>query len=77
MTATRSRRRRFGASLVSFTACEPDSGERTYHQRGAQLGWRPPMNSLPPNNRLVIYELPTRWTSNISGGSTEVSVGTF
>ena len=37
----------------------------------------PPMNSLPPNNCLVIYELPTRWTSNTSGGSTEVSVGTF
>lgn len=37
----------------------------------------PPMNSLPLNNRLVIYELPTRWTRNISGGTVEVSVGTF
>ena len=35
------------------------------------------LKSLPQNNRLVIYELPTRWTKNISGSTVEVSVGTF
>lgn len=33
--------------------------------------------SLPTNNRLVIYELPTRWTRIRSTGQTEVGNGTF
>ena len=37
----------------------------------------PSLKNLPQNNHLVIYELPTRWTENISGSTVEVSVGTF
>lgn len=32
---------------------------------------------LPPNNRLVIYELPTRWTRISSRNSIEIGTGTF
>ncbi|KAF7510073.1 hypothetical protein GJ744_007177 [Endocarpon pusillum] len=34
-----------------------------------------PMKSLPSNNHLVFYELPTRWTRSIDG--TEIAIGTF
>lgn len=36
-----------------------------------------PMGSLPPNNRLVIYELPTRWTLMATENAIETSAGTF
>ncbi|MBZ8181948.1 alpha-amylase family glycosyl hydrolase [Oscillatoria salina] len=35
------------------------------------------LNNLPPNNRLVIYELPPRWTIIAPSGETEVGIGTF
>ena len=35
------------------------------------------LSSLPPNNRLVIYELPTRWTRIRSTGELEEGNGTF
>ena len=44
-----------------------------------QIDWDgdPPLNQLPKNNQLIIYELPTRWArQNIEGG-TEIDVGTF
>jgi pullulanase len=46
---------------------------------GEQPDWNgdPPLNSLPPNNRLVIYELPTRWTLTATEFSVEASAGTF
>ena len=34
-------------------------------------------DSLPPNNRLVIYELPTAWTRPGAAGGREVGVGSF
>src|SRR6185295_6461657 len=34
-------------------------------------------DSLPPNNRLVIYKLPTTWTRPSAAGGREVGVGTF
>ena len=34
-------------------------------------------DSLPPNNRLVIYELPTAWARAGSAGGREVGVGSF
>jgi pullulanase len=34
-------------------------------------------STLPPNNKLVIYELPTRWTRITSGDGIEVGNGTF
>ncbi len=36
-----------------------------------------PLSELPPNNRLVIYELPTAWTRVGSAGEREIGVGTF
>jgi pullulanase len=41
-------------------------------------GADPPLDRLPPNHRLVIYELPTAWSRLATpDGHTEVSVGTF
>jgi pullulanase/glycogen debranching enzyme len=37
----------------------------------------PAPDTLPANNRLVIYELPTAWTSAQGSGSNERGVGTF
>jgi len=37
----------------------------------------PPPAGLPPNNRIVIYELPTTWARIGSGGLREQGVGTF
>ena len=37
----------------------------------------PAPDTLPPNNRLVIYELPTAWTSVGETGGRERGVGTF
>ena len=46
---------------------------------GEGEGWldEPPLAALPPNNRLVIYELPTAWTRTGSGGERERGLGTF
>ncbi len=35
------------------------------------------LDALPPNNRMVIYELPTRWTLTADENNVEVSAGTF
>jgi len=42
-------------------------------------GWQNelPLTGLPPNNRLVIYELPAAWTRTGSGGERERGLGTF
>lgn len=37
----------------------------------------PAATALPPNNKMVIYEMPANWTRNISGASIESAVGTF
>lgn len=37
----------------------------------------PPLSSLPPNNRTVLYELPTTWTRIGSAGEREIGLGTF
>lgn len=37
----------------------------------------PPPGALPPNNRIVIYELPTAWTRPGAAGGREVGVGSF
>lgn len=36
-----------------------------------------PLTALPPNNHLVLYELPTAWTRLGSAGEREIGVGTF
>lgn len=45
---------------------------------GEEADWTgdAPPSALPANNRLVIYELPTRWTLNAEG-NVEMSAGTF
>ena len=37
----------------------------------------PPLLSLSPNNRTVLYELPTTWTRIGSAGEREIGLGTF
>ncbi len=63
------------AAVVKFAdgrlhACDP-GGETPDWSGDAAL------ESLPPNNRLVIYELPTAWASIGSEGTTQIGVGTF
>ena len=60
------------ASVVCYQngqllASDPDGKQPDWHDD-------PPIASLPPNNRLVIYELPTRWTRS---GDRGVGTGTF
>lgn len=42
-----------------------------------ELQNEPPLANLPPNNRLVLYELPTAWTRIGSAGEREIGVGSF
>lgn len=46
---------------------------------GETVNWEgdTPLETLPANNRLVIYELPTRWTRIRSNGHLEEGNGTF
>jgi pullulanase len=46
---------------------------------GEQPDWNddPPLDGLPANNRLVIYELPTRWSRIEMEGTVSVAGGTF
>jgi pullulanase len=37
----------------------------------------PRLDALPPNNRLVIYELPTSWSNTADQGGLEIAAGTF
>lgn len=53
-----------------LVACDP---------QGQTVNWQEdaPLNSLPKNNQLVIYELPTRWSRITSIGNIEEGDGTF
>jgi pullulanase len=46
---------------------------------GETIDWNDDVNpnTLPPNNRLVIYELPTSWSRTGQAGGVEIGVGTF
>ena len=48
--------------------CDPDGETADWSDDGQ-------MKDLPPNNRLVLYELPTRWTK--AEKNQEVGIGTF
>ncbi len=43
----------------------------------ADAGPEPGSDALPPNNRLVIYELPTAWSRTASPGDLGIGVGSF
>ena len=64
------------ASVIQFQApgslvpCDP-GGERP------DFGGEGALDQLPPNNRLVIYEMPTAWTRRSTEGVIERGVGTF
>ena len=63
------------AAVVRFsggrlTVCDP-GGERPDYSGDV------PLNRLPQNNSLVIYELPTAWTNSQGQGHRELGVGTF
>ena len=51
-------------------SCDPD---------GQQIDWRgdPPLETLPVNTQLVIYELPTAWARSRKEGGVAVAKGTF
>jgi pullulanase len=66
---------RLPAAVVKFSkgrlvAC--DSGGET-----VELGSDVPSTELPANNRMVIYELPTRWSRTGVESSAEIGTGTF
>jgi pullulanase len=65
---------RYPAGVVKYSG-----GELVACDVGGEVGaLDPPMwDILPPNNRIVIYELPTAWTRISSGGVRERAVGTF
>lgn len=66
---------RYPAAVVKFshgTLIPCDAGGET-----GELQNEPPAAPLPPNNRIVIYELPTAWTRLGSDGARERGVGTF
>jgi pullulanase len=46
---------------------------------GQQPDWQndPPLDGLPANNQLVIYELPTRWSRIETEGTVSIGGGTF
>jgi 1,4-alpha-glucan branching enzyme len=54
----------------TLTPCDPE---------GQTVDWEgdAPLDTLPVNNRLVIYELPTRWTRIGSDGQVVAGIGTF
>jgi 1,4-alpha-glucan branching enzyme len=54
----------------SLIPCDP--GGQTVNWEG-----EPPLDTLPANNQLVIYELPTRWTQGKTEDNREVGIGTF
>src|SRR5947208_11603452 len=63
------------AAVVRFTAgrlavCDPGGEKADFHDDV-------PPDRLPPNNRLVIYELPTAWTLSVGEGQKERGAGTF
>jgi len=65
----------YPAAVVKFSQgrlVPCDAGGET-----GELQGEPPLTTLPTNNRLVIYELPTAWTRLGSDGGRERGVGTF
>jgi 1,4-alpha-glucan branching enzyme len=63
------------AAVIKF-----DNGKLLACDPGGEVGRfdnEVPLNELPPNNRLVIYELPTAWTLNRTLNQPERAVGTF
>lgn len=65
---------RYPASVVKYS-----QGELIPCDAGGETGGLvdPPPTALPPNNRIVIYELPTAWSRIGSDGTHERGVGTF
>ena len=66
---------RMPAGVVKFKdqgliACDPDGEEVSFTEEE-------PGTDLPPNNKLVLYELPTRWSRTGVESSAEIGVGTF
>jgi 1,4-alpha-glucan branching enzyme len=66
---------RYPAAVVKFT-----NGQLSPEDIGGAVGLfanEPSPDTLPPNNRLVIYELPTTWTRSAEVGGRDMGVGTF
>lgn len=58
---------RFASGLL--IACDPGGEDVNFTLEA--------FSSLPPNNRMVLYEMPTRWSRKGVESSVEVGVGTF
>ncbi len=66
---------RYPASLIKFSggalvAADTDGGT-------GNIANEPRLDTLPANNRLVIYELPTTWTRSAEVGGRDMGLGTF
>ena len=53
-----------------LVACDPGGEEPDWNND-------PRLDALPANNRLVIYELPTRWSRSETEGTVSIAAGTF
>ncbi len=66
---------RYPASVIKFSG-----GRLVPGDAGGNIGsfaGEPPLDQLPANNRLVLYELPTAWTRAAQVGGRDVGVGSF
>jgi 1,4-alpha-glucan branching enzyme len=66
---------RYPASVIKFSG-----GKLVASDVSGAIGsfaGEPPSDNLPPNNHLVIYELPTTWTRSTEVGGRDMGVGTF
>lgn len=64
---------RYPAAVIKFAGgklSSPDGAANAFANE-------PPLDTLPPNNRIVIYELPTTWTRSAEVGGRDMGVGTF
>src|SRR5712691_1886520 len=66
---------RYPAAVAKFSGGKllPCDIEGQSTSSGGQVG----LDTLPPNNRLVIYELPTTWSRSSEVGGRDMGVGTF
>lgn len=66
---------RYPASVLKFSGGRLVAAD--VHGEIGHLTNEPPPNTLPTNNRLVIYELPTTWTRSTEVGGRDMGIGTF
>jgi pullulanase len=66
---------RYPAAVVKFSGGRLSATD--VNGEPVNIANEPPPDTLPTNNRLVIYELPTTWTRSAEVGGRDMGVGTF